>query len=138
MKRTRTARQGAAVLAAAVAMTVAPAAAFAVNVSSNDGSGTQSVSTWYRSGGYLKGTLKSTAGNPVYYNGELVIDNAVDVPWGRYTTDTTSTTGVQKPGQVGTTSSSFDPIDGIHVKVCRNRANVPDPCGGWSTTMRHP
>lgn len=124
------------VLAAALALMAAPAAAFAVNVSSNDGSGTQAVGKWYQCGAFMTGTLKSTKGQPVYYNGDTVYDHAVDTGWGRYTKDTKSLYPVTMRNQLGSTSSCLHPADGVHIKVCRNRNNLPDPCGSWATTIR--
>lgn len=118
------------------ALLSAPAGAIAVNVSSNDGSGTQSVSAWYGCGAYLVGKLKSTTGLPVYFNGATVYDNTEDAQQGRYVADTTSTTLVTRNGQLGPASGTCG-IDGVHMKVCRNLPNLPDPCGSWSSTIRH-
>lgn len=46
-----------------------PTAAYAVNASSNDGSGEQHVVSWTAIGANLTGYLKSTAGRPVYFQG---------------------------------------------------------------------
>lgn len=127
-----------AVLAAVSAALSAPSVAYAVSVSSNDGSGTQSVSVWLRCGADMVGKLRSTHGDPVYYNGDEVIDNAIDIGVGRYTTDTTSTSYVSKGGTIGSNNCTANPIDGIHVKVCRNKSFFPDPCGSWAPVIRRP
>lgn len=124
-----------ATVAAAAAFIAVPASAIAVNVSSNDGSGVQYAQTWYGCGSTTSGLLKSTAGNPVYYNGTAVYDGEADTNFGRYTSDTTSTTSVGRYGTIGTTSSGCG-IDGIKMKVCRNKNNLPDPCGSNSATIR--
>jgi hypothetical protein len=120
-----------------VALVSVPAGAIAVNVSSNDGSGTQTVAEWYGCGAYMTGSLKSTKGAPVYYNGAVVYDNDFDAAFGRYTTNTTSTSLVTKKGLLG----DNDPTgrcgaDGVHMKVCKDVSLGPDPCGTWSATIR--
>lgn len=79
-----------------------PVGALAVNVSSHDGSGTQSPATWYSNGAKLDGTLKSTSGNPVYYSGKVNISISSDVTVGRYTSNTTSSSSVTRGGTVST------------------------------------
>lgn len=86
----------------------------------------------------MVGKLRSTHGDPVYYNGDEVIDNAIDIGVGRYTTDTTSTSYVSKGGTIGSNNCTANPIDGIHVKVCRNKSFFPDPCGSWAPVIRRP
>lgn len=109
----------------------APTAAYAVNVSSNDGSGTQSVDAWYPNGAMLKGSLRSTHGNPVYFSGQVVYDWEPDFIVGRYTSNTSSTSAVSRGGPV----TYVNGADGAKARVCRDRANYPDPCGSWSSTM---
>lgn len=125
---------------AAVALVSAPIAAYAVNVSSNDGTGNQYVVSWMDHGANMTGNLKSIQGNKVYYAGTVVYDNWPDDNKGRYTSDTTSLTLVTRGGALGDWSGSFgDPyIDGVHVKICRNRPFVPDGCGSDSNTIRYP
>lgn len=122
--------------ASTLMLMAAPAAAFAVNVSSDDGSGTQSVNNWYEGGASLTGTLKSTAGNPVYYSGVRVYDNSLDENDGRYDSNVTSTTAVAHGGFLGTTANVATKLDGVKVRICRDRSGLPDPCGSYSATMR--
>ncbi|MFL6107939.1 MAG: hypothetical protein ACJ72L_13335 [Marmoricola sp.] len=123
--------------AGAAMMLSAPVAAFAVNVSSDDGAGNQYVSSWLDHGANMYGNLKSIHGNKVYYAGTVVYDNWPDDNKGRYTSDTTSMSYVSRGGQLGGDSSFGDPIiDGVHVKICRNRPYVPDGCGSDSNTIR--
>lgn len=120
-------------LAAAVAIALLPAAAWAVNVSSNEGYGHQTASRRV-DGFYGAGLLTSTHGNPVYYFGRVVYDNNTDEDCGRYTADTV--TGPVE--RFGTCSGPlrFDTEDGAKMKICRNINNLPDSCGSWSATDR--
>lgn len=113
----------------------APVAAFAVNVSSDDGSGTQTVSTWYGCGATTTGVLRSTSGHAVYYHGLVAWRHDIDDDEGRFTSDTSSTTAVSRGGTLGYAGTCIDHDDfqGVKVKICRNLNNQPDPCGGWST-----
>lgn len=123
-------------LCASFLLLAAPTTAFAVNVSSNDGSGTQYISTWYPCGAKTYGYLKSTSGNPVYYGGLAMFDSLIsDENYGRYTSDTTSKTSVSRGGTIGpTTSCAYrNNFTGVKTRVCRNRNNLPDPCGDWAT-----
>jgi hypothetical protein len=129
------------VLAGSLVLLAGPTTAFAVNVSSGDGSGTQSASKWYSCGGaYLGGYLRSTNGDRVYYNGAVVYDGATgDEQYGRYTGYVTSKTAVAVRGQIGPARNGCQlPPDGAHVKVCRDKTLWPDPCGGWSQKMKSP
>lgn len=114
----------------------APAGAWAVNVSSNDGNGTQNPTHWYSNGADLSGILRSTHGNPVYYSGKVDISLASDQTIGRYTSNTSSTSYVSRGGTV-----SYFPIiwpsefQGVEARVCRDQSFVPDPCGSWSNRM---
>lgn len=119
-------------------MLAMPAMAFGVNVSSNDGAGTQYVSTWYQCGGYTTGQLRSTAGNPVYYGGLLMFNNTWDTNVGRYTSDTSSTSYVARGDSLGTpgTCSYANQFTGVKARICRNRNNFPDGCGEWSDGIR--
>jgi len=113
-----------------------PTSAFAVNVSSNNGNGTQSASRWYSNGADLTGQLRSTSGNAVYYSGLVAISNATDPEVGRYSTNTSSTSYVTRGGTV-----SYFPIiwpssfQGVKARVCRDINALPDTCGSWSSTI---
>ncbi|MFY1649543.1 hypothetical protein ACN27J_01425 [Solwaraspora sp. WMMB762] len=115
----------------------APATALAVNVSSNDGSGVQNVSTWYSDGATLTGNLRSTSGNAVYYSGQVAINNCGDSTYGRYTSNTTSTTAVTRGGTISASIGLWPcSFEGVKARVCRDINNLPDTCGSWSTTIR--
>ncbi len=125
-------------LAVAIAATMfaaAPASAIAANVSSNDGKGTQFITTEYGCGSLTRGQLQSTSGNPVYYSGTVVYDNDLDEDFGRHTSDTTSSTLVGRYGTVGTTAT-YCGADGVKVKICRNKNNLPDSCGSFTAALR--
>lgn len=120
--------------ALALALFAAPVAAYAVNVSSSDGFGYQSASTWYSDGAYMTGKLTSTHGDPVYYQGSVQYNNWPDCKVGRYTSDTRSTSAVTRGGNViASASCSFDApyTSGIRVKVCKNNNLSPDSCGPY-------
>ncbi len=113
-----------------------PAAAYAVNVSSSDGSGTQSRTTTYNNGAVVSGNLKSTAEYPVYYQGRVDWPQwyCSDSTVGRYSTDTTSTSAVTRGGIIAATPGAGCSSAGVLSKVCRNKPNLtPDSCGSWST-----
>lgn len=119
-------------LLAAVAIAFAPSAAYAVNVSSSGGNGTQVVTVGYDNGFSASGQLrKASAGSPVYYSGLVVYNNSQDKSCGRYTTNTSSTTYVTKGGSC----SVYNPLrdaDGAKFRVCSDEYLWPDACGSWS------
>jgi putative hemolysin len=116
---------------AGLALAAAPVTAYAVNVSSNDGSGSQGVTSWYNNGASLSGSLRSTHGNPVYFSGVVVYDWQTDFRVGRYTSNTSTTYSVTRGGIL----SYVNGADGVKVQICRDRNNYPDPCGSYSSTM---
>lgn len=109
-----------------------PAIAYATNVSSDDGSGTQSLTSKGAWSWAASGKLKSTSGSKVYYSGKIVYDWNTDENCGRYTTDTTSTTLVTRGGTCSGPIRA-DTADGAEYRVCRNINNLPDDCGSWSS-----
>lgn len=114
----------------ALSIALMPSIALAVNVSSDDGSGTQ---YWYQKladGAKVTGNLKSTSGAKVYYSGRVVFDNNPDPSCGRYTTNTTSLTSVTKGG---TCRVYVSPAVGMKYRVCRDINNLPDDCGSDSS-----
>jgi hypothetical protein len=121
----------------ALALTLAPSVALAVNVSSNDGSGVQyrtsSITSGVSRGAVVSGTLKSTSGSPVYYQGLVAFAGCPDEGIGRYTSDTTSTSSVTRGGTISTTLVCGD-FQGVKSKVCKNINNLPDACGSYSST----
>jgi hypothetical protein len=133
----RNARRALSILCLVVLALAAPTAATAVNVSSNDGSGVQNVTTWYGNGAYLDGTLRSTHGNPVYYSGQVAINNCDDSTYGRYTGNVTSTSGMGAGGQISALIGFWPcSFEGVKARVCRDVSFAPDPCGSWSSTMK--
>lgn len=102
-----------------------PTVAYAVNVSSSDGSGEQHVVSWTALGANLTGVLKSTAGKPVYYQGAATTYGG-NSGYERYTGDVTSTSNVNVGGWAGGTVLVQT---GVAVKVCRNITALPDTCG---------
>lgn len=122
---------------AVAALVAVPTAASAINVSSNDGSGFANSLRWYNTGVQMGGSLKSTNGNAVYFSANLIYDGELDYLFGRYTTDTTSLSLVTRGGLAGFNTGSSNPaVDGIKVRVCRNKSNLPDSCGSWSAQDR--
>ncbi|GAB3054455.1 hypothetical protein GCM10027053_14090 [Intrasporangium mesophilum] len=122
-------------LATATLMVSAPAAAFAVSVSSGDGSGTQYRQISYNNGAYVSGFLKSAAsGRAVYYSGKVVWYNwfCSNTTVGRYTSNTTSTTSVVKAGYITATPSPGCSSIKVQSRVCRDVQLLPDACGAWS------
>ena len=120
-------------IALGLVLTVAPATAYAVNVSSNDGNGWQDRVTTYGNGASVTGKLRSTAGNPVYWSGKVVINNCRDSEIGRYSPNTISPSYTKRGGDIaaiiGLWPCSFD---GVESRVCRDISFQPDPCGAWS------
>lgn len=127
--RSRTIVRG---MALAMVLTIAPATAYAVNVSSSDGNGTQVRDVTYSNGANVSGKLRSTSGDPVYYSGK-VANNCSDDEVGRYSPNTTSTSYVNRGGDiVGTIGLWPCSFDGVESRVCRVINNWPDSCGDWS------
>jgi hypothetical protein len=125
------------VCALSVLMLSLPATAYAVNVSSNDGSGTQTRTSTLNWGGDVTGKLKSTAGKSVYYSGRVAISGTVcpDLNVGRYSTNTSSLSLVDRGGRIFSTNT--DPrctFQGVKSRICTVKNNLPDPCGTDSST----
>jgi hypothetical protein len=129
--KTRMASRG---LTLGVLLAIAPASAFAVSVSSDDGNGTQYRTESYSNGAKVSGNLRSTAGKPVYYSGKVVINNCGDSVVGRYTTNTTSKSYVTRGGTIASSIGLWPcSFDGVESRICRDINNLPDTCGSWST-----
>jgi hypothetical protein len=109
-------------------LAIMPTAAFAVVVSSGDGSGTQYRAASYSNGAYADGYLRSSAGNPVYYSGKLDLNNCTDPSTGRYTGDVRTTSGIAAGGAIRGDTRTCG-LQGVKARVCRNVNNLPDPCG---------
>ncbi|MGL5824421.1 MAG: hypothetical protein ACRCYU_06230 [Nocardioides sp.] len=116
-----------------VSVAVIPAAAYAVGVSSNDGSGSQSVTKEYNNGWEASGTLRSTSGDRVYFSGRVVYNFYSDAYCGRYTRNTSDTSGVSRGGSCSHIPYPGPSADGARFQVCRDRRYRPDPCGSWSS-----
>ena len=87
-------------VALGVGLVLMPAAAFAVNVSANDGNGEQHRTRSYSNGADVSGNLRSTSGKPVYYSGRVALSNCSDPSTGRYASNTTSTSYVTRGGTI--------------------------------------
>lgn len=116
----------------AIAVALAPAAAYATTMTSNDGYGHQSVFAHADQSFAADGDLRSKTGNRVYYRAVLVYNNYTDYICDHASPEVTSYTYVQ----VNTACSEFIPIppsaDGAAWKICRARTGLPDGCGGQS------
>lgn len=120
------------ICSAAAALCLMPTAAFAVSVSSGSGSGSQSRTSSYSNGAKVSGTLKSTSGNTVYYQGKVALGGCNDVSTGRYSSNTSSTTSVTRGGTI-TTNKGICSFQGVHSKICRDVPAAPDLCGPYSS-----
>ena len=121
------------IISATAALCIMPTAAFAVNVSSGSGSGWQERTESYPSGAKVAGKLRSTSGNAVYYQGNVALGGCNDVTVGRYSTNTSSTTQVDRGGTITTGKGPFCSFQGVRSKICRDVSGAPDLCGPWST-----
>lgn len=124
-----------AIAALAVAGVMVPSAAYGISIYSNDGSGTQAVTTRYNNGAAVNGRLASKSTDRyVYYRGlvdwssTLCSDSAI----GRYTPNTNSLRGVTRGGTVTAFPGPGCRSGGVKASVCRDISYRPDPCGAWS------
>lgn len=120
-------------LATTFVLTLIPSAAYAVNISSNQGAGQQTVTGHYADGWFASGNLSSTHGNPVYFRGDVIYDGVPDPSCGRYTSDTRSLVAVARSGDCDG-GPGIGSSDGAKSQVCRNINNFPDTCG-YNTTL---
>ena len=122
-------------LALAGALSLAPAAAYAVNVSANDGNGEQVREVSYNNGAAVKGWLRSTSGDRVYYSGKVALGTwCPDVDTGRYSANTRSSSYVPRGGTISTILSLHCGVQGVKSRVCTVKDNRPDVCGSDSAT----
>lgn len=126
-------RRAARAVGVGVALALLPGSAYAVNVSSSNGSGVQYRTVTYSNGAKVDGDLKSTQGYAVYYQGVVDLGGCNDVTVGRYASNVTSLSPVQRSGTIATTLGPFCSFQGVRSKVCRDISGAPDLCGGWST-----
>lgn len=113
-------------------LTIAPAAAYAVSVSSDEGNGTQTRKTSYGNGADVQGTLRSTLGGSVYYSGKVVISNCGNTEVGRYSKNTSSSTYVNRGGVISAIIGGWPcSFDGVESRICKDVLFI-DPCGAWS------
>lgn len=117
-----------------IALMVMPAVAYAVNVSSNDGSGVQYRTTSYSNGAVVSGSLVSTAGKKVGYNGKVAVSLCSDIDVGRYSGTTTSTTAIIAGGTISALIGAPCGFQGVKSRVCTIRTLLPDACGTDSLT----
>lgn len=124
-------------LARAAAFSALPTAAYAVNVSSGNGYGTQWRIATYSNGVQSAGNLTSTQGYPVYYWGKVNWTqwwcSSSDI--GRYTADTTSRTAVSRGGYITYWAPGFCTAKNVNARVARNIPFAPDPVGPWSSAF---
>lgn len=130
-------RVGLTALSAAGMLTMGAALAFAagnvVNVSSNNGSGTDAITGIARTTMSSTGSMKSTSGDPVYFSGRVVYGGNTDYTCGRMAPDVTSTSLKQRDGSC-TYPVQVGSLDGAKYRICRNITALPDTCGSWSST----
>jgi hypothetical protein len=121
-------------LVSAIVVTAVPAGARAINVSSNDGSGTQSLVARGKWSWSASGTLKSTSGKPVYYQGRIHYNGllATDETCGRYTSNTSSTSAVSTGTNTCSGPIRIDTADAADYKICRDISGAPDSCGPYA------
>jgi hypothetical protein len=118
----------------ALALAAMPTAAYAVSVSSNDGSGTQYRTVSYSNGAKVSGTLRSTSGKKVGYNGKVAVSLCSDIDVGRYSETTTSVTAVTRGGTISALILPPCGFQGVESRVCTVRTLFPDACGSDSAT----
>ena len=131
-------------------MTVVSTAAFAmasavpavgnavVRASSSHGNGTATSVHWYSQAVKLTGWMRSSNGSPIYMACRSAISGQQDENEGRYTGDTTNTSGNGVSAN-GTCTSSLlggSTYQGVHVRHCYNLNNLPDPCGSDSPLLK--
>ena len=109
-----------------------PTSAYAVNVSSEDGSGEQHSTARHGNGATVDGKLRSTDGDAVYYQGRVVWGRCSDSGGERYTGNTRSRSSIKAGGQILALPGIGCRFDGVQSKVCRDISHRPDPCGPWS------
>jgi len=116
----------------ALLMTLVPGTAWAVGVSSDDGSGYQYVTSHGDQSFHSTGGLRSRSGNKVYFRGIVVYNNYPDYTCNRISSDTTSSTTVTRGGSCWQMIPIPPSSDGAGWKICRNRPFFPDGCGSMS------
>lgn len=121
----------------AAALAIAPAAAYAVNVSANDGNGTQYRTASHGNGADVSGSLRATSSSKtVYYSGKVAIGNGCsDVNTGRCSDNTNSTSYVTRGGRITAVFTPICGFQGVKSRVCTVRGfGLPDLCGSDSST----
>jgi len=122
-------RQG---LTLGIALAVMPASAYAVNVSSSDGSGSQQAIVTYNNGKEVGGLLRSTTGNAVYYQGRINWANCTDTTTGRYSTNVTTYIDQRRGGNIVGGFPASCTLQGVRSKICKVNSGLPDSCGAES------
>jgi hypothetical protein len=111
-----------------------PTAAYAVSVSSNDGSGMQRRDTAWSNGASVYGDLQSTSGKAVYYAGRVAFGGCTDPSTGRYGANVTQTTPQYRQGIIQAYKPVGCSFQGVKSRICTVKDNLPDPCGTDSLT----
>ncbi|WP_162598729.1 hypothetical protein [Nocardioides gilvus] len=116
-------------LGLAMAVVLIPASAYAVNLSSNDGNGTQTVTSHGDQSFTSTGKLRSNTGKKVYYRGIVIYNNYTDYTCDRISSNTTSKSYVTRGGSCSQLAPIPPSADAAGWKVCRDRTGLPDGCG---------
>jgi hypothetical protein len=109
-----------------------PGVALAVTMSSGNGEGQAFVQSHTGHSFFATGVLRSTSGNKVYSQGQLVYNWNTDDTCGRWTADVTSSSYQSVSGSCNGEIRIGSSADAARFKVCRNINNLPDSCGSWS------
>ncbi|WP_418058480.1 hypothetical protein [Pimelobacter simplex] len=117
------------VLGLALAAALIPASAWAVNLSSNDGNGSQRVTSHGDQSFSSTGNLRSNTGNNVYYRGIVIYNSYTDYTCNRITSNTSSSSYVTKSGSCSQVFPIPPSADAAGWKICRDRTGLPDGCG---------
>jgi hypothetical protein len=117
------------IAALASGIALAPASAFAVTLSSNDGYGNQHWTSHGDQSFAGTGQLESTSGNAVYLRGVVVYNNYPDYTCDRISSNTKSASLVTRSGSCSQVVAIPPSADAAGWKICHDKAFVPDGCG---------
>lgn len=117
-----------------LALTALPTMAAAVGVNSYHGQGSQHRTATYNNGAQVAGSLESTQGYPVYYEGRIHFSTFAcsDTVVGRYTNNTSSKSRVNRGGVISAFPVGRCSADSVDSRISRDIAFSPDPSGAWS------
>ncbi|MGL5823955.1 MAG: hypothetical protein ACRCYU_03825 [Nocardioides sp.] len=119
-------------IATTLAIVAVPTAAWAVSVSSNDGSGSQYITDSGDQSFRSDGTLKSTLGNRIYYRGIVIYNFYPDYTCNRISRIIDDRTSQNVGGACGQLSPIPPSADAAGWKICRYRRLLPDGCGSMA------